>query len=164
MGKLKAEDFAHGKVTTASCSEMDVLREDLNAWCRTGRQIPQPLPEDIDLAAKAWMLVYQRPRARSESVTAVSSSSGEGQGGIDPYITRLRSTLAAFLRMDEKGRRFVKAGIEDGVEWRGEHLVQYAEIYKETMKMRDDKQAYRLAAIAMAADKCGIVIPNIGER
>jgi hypothetical protein len=123
---------------------------------QSGR-LPAPLPTDFHEAAKLWTTWYQQSRRHCEQTQQTT------YGLIDPYITRLKTTAAAFLRMTDKERRFLRAGIEDGVQWLGERMDIYADIYGETMRMREmGVEAYRTEALENMNRKLGWRLPITG--
>ena len=148
--------------TGASREPKEYVLRVLTSWSANEKRkhgsgrLPSPLPIDFDLAADAWMTEYQKPRQYDEAPVKTTD------GLIDPYISRLVSTLALFLMLPtDTDRRFVRACIEDGIDYRGEPPALLRTIYEETMKMRSvGFEAYRAAAIEAAFTKLGVVIPN----
>ena len=142
---------------------IDHLVDVLGQWAERrqseGREarIPEPLPADHRGAANAWMGRYQEHRRHDEHVQRTTG------GEIDPYITRLVSSLSAFLNLAPKWQAFVIAAIEEGVPYRGDRMSMYADIYQETMRMREvGVEAYRVEAVKRARAECGITIPLTG--
>ena len=142
-------------------SANEYLTHDMAAWAheqkrKTGRGIlPAPLPTDFGEAADVWIHDYQKPRQYDEQVQKTTN------GEVDPYISRLRATLSVFLNLTDQDRTFIRAAIEDGVEWRGDAPDVFADIYDQTMKMRQgDRMEYIKAAILNAKRTLGIAIPG----
>ena len=146
--------------TPAPVSAEDQLREMLAVWRDNRRRlgedsrIPEPLPDDVGAAVSAWMSWYQPPRQPDESPQKTTT------GICDPYAARLKSTLAIFLGLSRRDRRFIRACIEDGVQWRGERIDMLAEIYEATMRARQGSPGdARTEAIMTARKRLGLAIP-----
>jgi hypothetical protein len=138
----------------------DFVMQALRQWSATQSRnnrncrLPPPLPTDFDLAAEEWMTFYRRQRQPDEAPAKTQ------WGEIDPYITRLISTLAVFLNLpSDKDRQFVRACIEDGIDYRGEQVPLLRSVYEETMKMREiGKEAYIRQACDHAYRTLGVRI------
>lgn len=161
MAKFEATQKDQQEQTKRRLGIEDHLLQLLKLWShaekRNGRSgaSPEPLPHSFDEAVHAFIKLYQPPRQPDEAVQQTT------WGEIDPYLTRLKSTFIAFLNLPLDGRRFVRAAIEDGVEWRGDDLDRFARVYEETMRARQmGIEAYRTEAIANAKKKLGLRIPG----
>jgi len=98
--------------------------------------MPAQMPGNLDKAIAWWMDLM--PKRKREEIVQQTT-----YGEIDPYMSRLVSTLCAFLELTPQDRTFVIAAIEDGVEWRGDRIDAFRVVYQETMEARQSGVAYR---------------------
>jgi hypothetical protein len=111
-------------------------------------------------AAEAWIELYQPSRKPEEPIQKTTS------GEIDPYITRLRNTLMAFLRIDNPAVQsaIISAIRDEGIEYRGDSPEMFEDICRETARYRalpkDGRVAYTLSAARKAAS-LGFRIPAV---
>jgi hypothetical protein len=105
---------------------------------------------------ETWWPQWQEPYSpRSEMARAAPVIGGDtGTRMVYPYAERLGFTMVAFLRGSDQLRSLVKAGVEDGIWWRGERLEDYARVIAETDEYRRDRGGY----VARSKERCRAVI------
>lgn len=97
-----------------------------------GRVWPHGLTLDPGKAASEWIAMQERQRPKQHR---------------RDYVEQLAETLKRFLKLKKPQQIDVVACAEDGVYWRGDDLKNFfyheRSVYHETMKMREDRDAYR---------------------
>ena len=94
-------------------------------------------PRGVLEMAKYWIAHNAPADERFDAPREIPTLSKDGVRWACPYHERLVGTLRAFALMVPADRRIVIAGIEgDRVWWRGESARNYADIVRETLRMR----------------------------
>lgn len=78
--------------------------------------------------------LHERPWERPHRAAC---SGSEGYRWEYPYRNRIIHSLAEYLGLDEKKRKLIHAGAEDGVKWGGEPPDLFVSVVSETLTMRE---------------------------
>lgn len=121
----------------------DLLTDFLIAWRYKHGSLPAPCPRDPRECAEWWLAKMQEPERPGE--THVTSAQAGGEREVLAYAERTRAALHGYLRLESDRERetVARCVLNDRIPYRGDTFPFYASVVEETLRMREDQEAYK---------------------
>ena len=132
------------------------LKDFLRTWQDRGNSWGYEMPETPQAAADWWITTMQEPCSNTEKMFKATKKNAKTSGDYTwqyPYLDRLLMTIRKYLCMSREDQVIIYGCVDEGVSWRGDDIeffyTHQHSVYNETMKMREDPDAFKLKAKTM---------------